>query len=209
MKVRSKVTACSLAVALTAAVAGTQAALTKAANAAVIAKAPPTYLLGAQGSSVDGFWSDEDAEEECDYCDNPTYCGCFIADGSNGGNGLFQFNGGANTPMNWTVELDYDDGSNDLPTAITGDECVAASGFGSVTQQVGKYANVFNYETTGLLCDTVSGNDTYSGSYVLEGGQRAYSGATGSGNLNIGVLDNEDGPDDYVNQIQFTGNLGR
>lgn len=209
MKISSQVLAAAAALALMAIVsAGGQPALANSSKPGVLAKAPPTYLIGANGSSVNGFWSDPgEGAVECSYCDDSEYCGCFEADSSGGGGGSFQMNGAANSPMGWIVELDYTEGSNDLPTAEWGSVCVAASGFGEVVEGTGKNENAFVFETTGLICDTASGNDTYTGSYVLDGGEKAYSNATGSGVLNAGMLDGA-GPN-YVNQIQFTGNLGQ
>jgi hypothetical protein len=210
MKIRLKVIASAAALALTAmAAAGGQPASAKTSKPSVLAKAPPTYLIGANGSSIDGFWSDPgNGSVECFSCDDFDYCGCFTADSNSGGGGSFQMNGAKNAPMAWAVEIDYvDSPSNYLPTAESSSVCNAASGFGVVVEGTGRKENSFLFETTGLVCDTASLNDTYTGSYVLEDGVNAYSNATGSGVLNLGML-NGAGPN-YVNQIQFTGNLGQ
>ncbi|MGA2410504.1 MAG: hypothetical protein ABSG46_08980 [Candidatus Binataceae bacterium] len=211
MKISSKVVAAAAGLALAAIVSASgQPALGAASKPGVLAKAPPTYLIGANGLSVDGFWSDEgEGAEECYYCDNSEYCGCFLADSSDGGGGSFQMNGAANTPVTyWTIEIDYvGSPANTLPTPESTSICLAASGYGYLSEGTGTKANLFYFETTGQVCDTYAGNATYTGSYVLEYGENAFSNATGSGGLNLGILDGV-GPE-YVNQIQFTGNLAQ
>jgi hypothetical protein len=206
MKVSAKVVAGTIAMALAAMMRG-QPALAKSTEPNTLAKAPPTYLIGARGLSVNGFFSDDDGDG-CSYCESLGNCGCFLADASSGGNGFFQFSNSAATPMTWEIELDYNDGvDNEIPTTIDGEVCSPVSGFGQGIQQAGKKFNTFYFETTGLFCDTANDNTSYTGSYVLEGGTNAYSNASGSGNLSIGVYGDE-GPE-YVNQIQFTGNIGQ
>lgn len=206
MKVSSKVVAGTIAMALAAMMRG-QPALAKSTEPNTLAKAPPTYLIGARGLSVDGFFSDDEGDG-CSYCESAGNCACFLADASSGGNGFFQFSNSAATPMTWAIELDYNNGvDNQIPTTIDDQICLPVSGFGQGVQQTGKKFNAFYFETTGLICDTANNNVGYTGSYVLESGTNNYSNATGTGSLSIGMY-GDVGPN-YVNQIQFTGNIGQ
>jgi hypothetical protein len=172
----------------------------------VLASAPPTYLISARGLSVDGTFDNTGAT--CTYCDNAD-CGCFFSDAANGGSGFFQFSNSAQTPLTWTIEIDYDNASgNQIATTDDDSVCVPASGFGEGTQLAGRNVNAFEFETTGLICDTSNGFGTFTGSYILDGGSGNYSNATGSGSLTIGAYTNESGID-FPNQVQFTGNLGQ
>ena len=106
IKSSSKVVAGAIAMALTAMVANSQAALAAASNPEVVASAPPSYLLSARGLSTDSFYSD--GEGECTACDTDVDDrGCFFADGDSGGNGYFQLSNASTTPMTWVIELDY------------------------------------------------------------------------------------------------------
>jgi hypothetical protein len=174
----------------------------------VLAKAPPTYLLSARGLSVNGFF--DNSGSSCSKCDNPGYCGCFLANASSGGNGFFQFSNSSTTPMTWQIELDFNyQDYNVIQTTLSTVNCLPTSGAGEGFQQAGRKVNDFFFETTGMICGigTGTGGGTFTGSYILEGGTGAYSNATGSGNLTMGVYPSES--DAFVNQIQFTGNIGQ
>jgi hypothetical protein len=203
MKSSSKAMAGALMMACSAMVANSSVALAASKSNAAI-NAPVTYLISARGLSTDGFFAVEG--DGCDGQFNEPGASCFIADGSNGGNGFFQLSNGATTPMTWAIELDYN-GSDLIPLPMEDENCWAASGFGEGEQLSGRRVNGFSFETTGLLCDTPNDNVNYSGSYVLEGGSTSYSNAVGSGSLSIGIL-NSDSPT-YTSQIQLTGNLGQ
>src|ERR1700761_2695083 len=63
------------------------------------AHAPPTFLISARGLSVDGFYASEG--EGCSGQFIETGADCFVADGSDGGNGFFQFSNNPTTQMAW------------------------------------------------------------------------------------------------------------
>jgi hypothetical protein len=205
MKVRSKVVAGTIAAALAAMMSNGRPALASSAPS-VLAAAPPTYLISARGLSLDGTF--DNTGESCSFCTSGT-CGCFFSDASNGGGGFFQFSNSAQTPLTWTIEIDYDyDPANEIATTDEDSLCIPASGFGEGTQLAGRNVNAFEFETTGIICNTATGNGTFTGSYILDGGSGNYSNATGSGSLTIGGYYNESQVD-FVNQVQFTGNLGQ
>jgi hypothetical protein len=206
MKVRSKVVAGTIAMAL-AMIGSGRPALAASSAPSVLAKAPPTFLISGRGVSVDGTF--DNTGETCSFCTNVGYCGCFFSNAGNGGSGFFQFSNNALTPLTWTIELDYNnEPSNEIVTTDDNSACIPASGFGIGSQLVGRKASEFDFETTGLICNTAAGFGTFTGSYILDGGSGNYSNATGSGSLTIGGYYNESGVD-FVNQVQFTGNLGQ
>lgn len=206
MKVRSKVAAGTIAVALATMVSNGRPALASSAPS-VLAKAPPTFLISARGLSVDGTFDNTGAS--CSFCTNTGNCGCFFSDAANGGSGYFKFSNSAQTPLTWTIEIDYDnEAGNEVATTDDNSVCIPASGFGVGTQLAGRSVNAFDFETTGIICSTAAGFGTFTGSYILDGGSGNYSNATGSGSLTIGGYYNESGVD-FANQVQFTGNLGQ
>jgi hypothetical protein len=205
MNVRSKVAAGTIAMALVAMVSNGRTALAKSSAPNVLAQAPPTYLISARGLSVDGIYYND----ACSFCENGATCGCFFSDTLGGGSGFFQFSNSGATPLEWTIELDYN-AANYIQTTDENSACIPASGFGSGTQLAGRKVNTFEFETTGLICNTANGLGTFTGSYILDGGSGAYSNATGSGSLTIGVEGNYNAPGEYFsNEVQFTGNLGQ
>lgn len=206
MKIRSKVVTGTIAVALAAMMSNGRPVLAASAPS-VLAAAPPTYLISARGLSLDGTFDNTGAT--CSFCTNPGFCGCFFTDAANGGSGFFKFSNSAQTPLTWTIELDYNnDPGNEIATTDENSVCVPASGFGESIQLAGRNVNAFEFETTGLICNTDTGNGTFTGSYILDGGSGNYSNATGSGSLTIGGYYSESQVD-FVNQVQFTGNLGQ
>jgi hypothetical protein len=204
MKSSSKVVAGAMVMALAAMVVNSAAALAAASKSETASSAPPTYLISARGLSIDGFYASEG--EGCNSQFIETGAQCFIADGSDGGNGFFQLSNNATTPMTWFIELDYN-GTDEIPVSLDNEYCYATSGVGGGEQLSGRKVNSFSFETTGLLCGTPEGNTNYTGSYVLEGGTTNYSNAIGSGSLSMAILNSES--ETYASQIQFTGNLGQ
>lgn len=204
MKSSSKVVAGAMVLALTAMVANNPAASAESSKPAAKSFAPPTYLISARGLSTDGFFASEG--EGCSGQFIEAGAQCFVADGNNGGNGFFQFSNTATTPMQWTIELDYNS-ADPIAVPLDDDYCFAASGAGEGEQISGRKVNAFSFETTGLLCNTPAGNTNFTGSYVLEGGSTNYSNAIGSGSLSLAILNSES--ESYTSQIQFTGNLGQ
>jgi hypothetical protein len=206
MKVRSKVVTGTIAVALAAIMSNGRPAMAASAPS-VLAAAPPTYLISARGLSLDGTFDNTGAT--CSFCTNLGFCGCFFTDAENGGSGFFQFSNSAQTPLTWTIEIDYNNESvNEIATTDEDSVCIPASGFGEATQLAGRNVSAFEFETTGIICNTAVGFGTFTGSYILDGGSGNYSNATGSGSLTIGGYYNESGVD-FANQVQFTGNLGQ
>ncbi|HTT75274.1 MAG TPA: hypothetical protein VMF50_04755 [Candidatus Binataceae bacterium] len=209
MKISLKVVAAALAMALAAMMSNGQPALAKSSKPDVLAKAPPTFLISARGQSNDGIF--DDTGETCAYCPpDSENCGCFLSDASNGGTGYFQFNNGAQTPLTWTIEIDYiNDGSSQIPTTNDSAVCIPAAGVGTGFQTGGRQVNSFDFETTGQICNTTNGYTTFTGSYIMDEGSGNYANATGSGSLIIGAYGNVDNEAGFMNQVQFTGNLGQ
>ncbi|HUN57600.1 MAG TPA: hypothetical protein VMU41_05760 [Candidatus Binataceae bacterium] len=208
MKVRSKVAAGTIAMALAAMISGGRPALAQSSKPSILASAPPTYLIAARGFSVDGSFNN--TLSGCSFCTNLSYCGCFTTDADNGGSGFFQFSNSAQTPLTWTIELDYNsDPANEILTTDSDAICIPTSGFGTGSELSGRKVNTFDFETTGLICDTANNFGTFTGSYIMDGGTGNYSNATGSGSLTIGIAANESETGLFENQIQFTGNLAQ
>ncbi|MGA2410503.1 MAG: hypothetical protein ABSG46_08975 [Candidatus Binataceae bacterium] len=166
---------------------------------------PPLRLLSVKGNSFDGFFQQGElgVGGYCGYCDGPG-CGCFFAD-SNGGTGSLKYDSTAPVSMSWSLGLYYA-GSDQLDNGEYG-SCQPASGFIN-TQTGANNRNVVYYYTTGAICDTGEFNQTYTGSYYVDGGYGGYSTTAGSGSVAVSIYSWENSP--VLNsQLQLTGNIAR
>ncbi|HTT75275.1 MAG TPA: hypothetical protein VMF50_04760 [Candidatus Binataceae bacterium] len=171
--------------------------------------APSSSTL-ARGTSVDGYWSDDAYSwngwitNGCNFCTGDPSCQCFYSDSTNG-SGIFQVNINQYTTMIWSQELDYS--TYGLTTSGSlWNACYPASGEGEIDDIGGSAANTLTYATTGQLCVTPDGqNQTYTGSYIIDGGTGLYPDYQGAGTIGDAIYGRL--PSEVVSQIQFNGNI--
>jgi len=184
----------------------------------VLAQSPPTasassttgqsYALTLRGNANVLNYGSEPIEDsgDCTYC-NTDGCACLFASGGN--STVWKWDGNAFSKVSFTLELDYLDQELD---SGTGNNCDPAIG---VIEVDGTYApNAVDFETTGMLCDNADFGSTFTGSYVIVGGDGLYAAASGSGGVSFGVNQQSAEFEAVANasptvygQLQITGNI--